>query len=68
MIAISLRSNFFMECINTSRIQSSFATNRKRPHVKLSTFGGARPKQSGNGTSPQKGKDNGKVNGSPYKG
>ena len=36
--------------------------------VKSSTFGGARPKQPGNGTTPQKGKDNGKVSGSPYKG
>ena len=36
--------------------------------VKSSTFGGARPKQSGIGTTPQKGKDNGKVNGSYYKG
>ena len=36
--------------------------------VKSSTFGGARPKQSGNGATPQKGKDNGKVNGNPYKG
>ena len=36
--------------------------------VKSSTFGGARPKQPGNGTTPQKGKDNGKVSGSLYKG
>ena len=36
--------------------------------VKLSTFGGARPKQIRNSTTPQKGKDSGKVNGSPYKG
>ena len=36
--------------------------------VKSSTFGGASPKQPGNGATPQKGKDNGKVNGSPYKG
>ena len=36
--------------------------------VKSSTFGGARPKQPRNGATPKKGKDNGKVNGSPYKG
>ena len=36
--------------------------------VKSSTFGGAKPKQPGNGATPQKGKDNGKMNGSPYKG
>ena len=36
--------------------------------VKSSTFGGARSKQPGNGGTPQKGKDNSKMNGSPYKG
>ena len=36
--------------------------------VKSTTFEGARPIQSRNGATPQKGKDNGKVNGSPYKG
>ena len=36
--------------------------------VKLSTFGGARPKQPGNGGTPQKGKDKNRMNGSPYKG
>ena len=36
--------------------------------VKSSTFGGARPKQPRNGTTPQKGKDNGKVNGNPFEG
>ena len=36
--------------------------------VKSSTLGGARPKQNNNGTTPQKMKDNGKNNGSSYKG
>ena len=36
--------------------------------VKSSTLGGARPKQNNNGTTPQKMKDNGKSNGSSYKG
>ena len=36
--------------------------------VKSSAFGGARPKQPANGATPQKEKDNGKANGSPYKG
>ena len=36
--------------------------------VKSSTFGRARLKQPGNGGTPQKGKDNSKMNGSPYKG
>ena len=36
--------------------------------VKSSTFGGARSKQPGNGGTPQKGKDNCEMNGSPYKG
>ena len=35
--------------------------------VKSSTFDGARLKQPRNGETPQKGKDNGKANGSPYK-
>ena len=36
--------------------------------VKSSTLGGARPKQNNNGTTPQNMKDNGKNNGSSYKG
>ena len=36
--------------------------------VKSSTFGEARSKQPGNGGIPHKGKDNSKMNGSPYKG
>ena len=36
--------------------------------VKSSTLGGAQPKQNNNGTTPQKMKDNGKSNGSSYKG
>ena len=36
--------------------------------VKLSTFGGARLKQPGNGGTPQKGKDKNRMNGRPYKG
>ena len=36
--------------------------------VKSSTLGGARPKQSNSGTTPQKMKDNGKNNGNSYKG
>ena len=36
--------------------------------VKSSTLGGAKPKQSNSGTTPQKMKDNGKNNGNLYKG
>ena len=36
--------------------------------VKSSTFGGARSKHPGSSGTPQKGKDNSKMNGSPYKG
>ena len=35
--------------------------------VKSSICGGARPKQPGNGGTPQKGKDKSRMNGSPYK-
>ena len=36
--------------------------------VKLSTLGGARPEQNGNGTTPQKEREKGKINGSLFKG
>ena len=36
--------------------------------VKSFTLGGAQPKQNGNGTIPQKKRDKGKINGSPFKG
>ena len=36
--------------------------------MKSSTLGGAKPKQSNGGTTPQKMKDNGKSNGNGYQG